>query len=142
MTAQWLNTLDRKSRARSVVGAAKNSDARRLDDLAGVHEHDAVGHRAGEAHLMGDHEHGHPLRSQALDDVEDLGDHLRVEGGCGLIEEHDLGIHGQGTGNRHALLLAAGQLGRALVRLIGQADPLQEAALQSPPPRCGRCREP
>jgi hypothetical protein len=59
-------------------------------------------------------------------DVEHLADHLRVERRRRLVEEHDLGLHGQGAGDRHALLLPAGQLGRVLVRLLGNAHPLQE----------------
>ena len=35
---------------------------------------------------------------------------LGVQGGGGLVKEHDLGLHGQGTDNGDALLLAAGQL--------------------------------
>src|SRR5215470_14131858 len=50
-----------------------------LDDLAVVHEHDAVGRAPCEAHLMCDHEHGHAIARQGGHDVEDLLDHLRVQ---------------------------------------------------------------
>src|SRR5579885_1155867 len=32
-----------------------------LDDLPVVHHHHAIGHLAGEAHLVGDHDHRHAL---------------------------------------------------------------------------------
>jgi hypothetical protein len=58
--------------------------------------------------------------------VEHLVDHLGVEGRGGLVEEHDLGVHGQRPGDRHALLLAAGELRRVLGGLIFDADPLEQ----------------
>src|SRR5690606_32846867 len=97
-----------------------------LDDLAVGHEHDPVGGAAGEAHLVGDHDHGHPLLGQVGHDVEDFLDHFGVEGGGGLVEEDDLGVHRQGAGDGHALLLAAGELGGVLVGLFGDADPFQQ----------------
>src|SRR6476661_7926763 len=50
-----------------------------LDDLAVGHEHHAVGGPAGEAHLVGHHEHRHALLRQRGHHVEDLLDHLGVE---------------------------------------------------------------
>jgi hypothetical protein len=59
-------------------------------------------------------------------DVEDLVDHLGVEGGGGLVEEHDLGVHRQGAGDRDTLLLATRELGGVLGGLVGDADPLEQ----------------
>src|SRR6266851_4787357 len=44
----------------------------RLDDFAGVHKDDPVGHASREAHLMCDDDHGHPVACQIGHDVEDL----------------------------------------------------------------------
>jgi hypothetical protein len=43
---------------RSFCGAVKSWSGAGFGDLAGVEEADAVGELAGEAHLVGDHEHG------------------------------------------------------------------------------------
>src|SRR5690606_29880562 len=97
-----------------------------LDDLAVRHEHHPVGGAAGEAHLVGDHEHGHALPGEGGHDVEHLLDHLRVQCGGGLVEQHDLGLHRERPRDRGALLLTAGQLGGVLVALVGDADALQQ----------------
>ena len=67
-----------------------------------------------------------PSRASADHDVEDLVDHLGVEGRRRLVEEHDLRVHGQRPGDGHPLLLAAGQLGRVLVGLGADADPVEQ----------------
>src|SRR6476620_10109511 len=79
-----------------------------LDDLAVGHEDDAVGGLAGEAHLVGHDDHRHALLGEADHDVEDLVDHLGVEGRRRLVEEHDLGPHRERARDGHALLLTAG----------------------------------
>src|SRR5690242_16724274 len=97
-----------------------------LDDLAAVHEDHAVRRAAGEAHLVGHHEHRHALAREGGHDVEHLLDHLGVERRGRLVEQHHLRFHGQGPGDRRPLLLAAGELGRVLVALVGDPDPLQQ----------------
>ena len=67
---------------------------------------------AREAHLVGDDEHRHARPGQLAHDLEHLVDHLGVERRGRLVEQHDLRLHGQRAGDRHALLLTAGQLGR------------------------------
>ena len=47
--------------------------------------------------------------------VEHFVDHFRVECGGGLVEQHDLGAHGERAGDGHTLLLAAGELGGILL---------------------------
>src|SRR5581483_2287469 len=49
-----------------------------LDDHAVGHHEDAIGHVAGEAHLVGHDHHRHPLGGQLPHDAEHLADELRV----------------------------------------------------------------
>ena len=97
-----------------------------LLDLAVVDEDDAVGHLAGEAHLVGDHQHGDAGVGQLLHQLQHLTDHLRVKGGGGLVEQDDIRVHGQSAGNGNALLLAAGKALGEHIGFIGQADTGQQ----------------
>jgi hypothetical protein len=99
-----------------------------LDDAAVVHEDHAVGGAPGEAHLVGDDDHGHAVSGEVGHDVEDLVDHLRVERRGRLVEEHHGRVHRQRPGDGDALLLPAGQLRGVLVGLAGDADPLEQLA--------------
>lgn len=78
-------------------------------DLAAVEEDDARGDVPCEGKLMRDDDHRHAVFGQGLHDLEDLADHLRVQGGSGFVEEHDVGIHDQGPGDGDALLLPSRQ---------------------------------
>jgi hypothetical protein len=80
----------------------------RLDDLPAIHEHDAVGHLAGEAHFVAHHQHGHAVLGETDHGVEHLLDHFRVERGGRLVEQHDFRVHAESARDGHALLLAAG----------------------------------
>src|SRR5688500_2502941 len=71
------------------------------------HEDDAVGGGAGEAHRVRDDHHRHTLAGEIEHHVEYLFNHLWVESGGRLVEEHDLGLHGEGACDGDALLLAA-----------------------------------
>ena len=51
---------------------------------------------------------------------------LRVQRAEGLVEQQDAGIRRQGTGQRHALPLAAGQLRGVTLLVTGQSDDLEE----------------
>ena len=51
-----------------------------------------------------------PSLGQVLHDGEHLADHFGVQGRGRLVEEQHLRVHGQGAGDGHALLLAAGEL--------------------------------
>src|SRR6478672_3718920 len=99
-----------------------------LDDRAVGHEHDAVRGGAGKAHLVGDDDHRHALLGEVDHHVEDLLDHLRVECGGRLVEEHHLRLHRQCTGDRDPLLLAAGELSGVLLGLVADADPVEQLA--------------
>ncbi|ELP70272.1 hypothetical protein STRTUCAR8_03194, partial [Streptomyces turgidiscabies Car8] len=58
--------------------------------------------------------------------LDDLPDHLRVEGAGRLVEEHEGRPHGEGAGDGDALLLSSGQGGGPHGRLVGEADPRQQ----------------
>ncbi len=55
-------------------------------------------------------------------------DQLGVQGGGRLVEEHQLRLHGQRAGDRHPLLLTAGELRGIEVGAIGQTDHARAAA--------------
>ena len=95
-------------------------------DPALIDEDDSVGHLAGKAHLVGDHQHGDAGVGQLLHQLQHLADHLRVEGGGGLVEQDDIRVHGQSAGNGNALLLAAGKALGEHIGFIGQADTGQQ----------------
>ena len=59
-------------------------------------------------------------------DVEHLVDHLRVERRGRLVEQHRDRVHRQRARDRHALLLAAGELPGELVLVREQADAVEE----------------
>ena len=85
-----------------------------------------VGHVPGEGHLVGDDHHGHVLGGEVADDLQDLAGQLGVEGGGGLVEEQDLRLHGQRTGDGHALLLTAGELVGVGILAVGKAHLLEQ----------------
>ena len=95
-------------------------------DPALIDEDDAVGYLAGKAHLVGDHQHGDAGVGQLLHQLQHLADHLRVKGGGGFVEQDDIRVHGQSTGNGNALLLAAGKALGEDIGLIGQAHAGQQ----------------
>lgn len=92
-----------------------------LLDLAVVDEDDAVGHLTGEAHFVGDHQHGDAGVGQLLHQFQNLAHHFGVEGAGGLVEQDHVRVHGKGTGNGNALLLAAGKALGVGIGLVGQA---------------------
>ena len=58
-------------------------------------------------------------------DVQHFLDRLRVEGRGRLVEQDDLGLCAEGTGDGDALLLTARQLGGVDIRLIPEANDLK-----------------
>ena len=89
-----------------------------LDDLAVLHDRDAVGDAADDAEVVGDEEHPHALGLLHLgEEVEDAGLDGDVERGGGLVGDEDVGAVGERHGDHHPLALAAGEL----VRIGGEA---------------------
>ncbi len=97
-----------------------------LDDDAVVHEHDPARNIAREADLVRHDDHRHPLGGELAHHVEHLLDQLRVERRGDLVEEHHMRVHRQRPGDRHPLLLAAGEPIGELVELVGEPDPVQQ----------------
>ena len=58
--------------------------------------------------------------------VQNLAHHLRVQSRGGLVKEHDLRLHSQSADDGNTLLLAAGEHVGILIRLVGQANALQQ----------------
>ena len=75
--------------------------------FAFVYEEDAVCDFTGEAHFVGDDCHGHAVFGEFSHDFEYFADHFRVEGGGWLVEEHELGMHGECAYDGDSLFLAA-----------------------------------
>ena len=75
---------------------------------------------------MRDDDHGLAFARKVQDDVEHFVHHLGVERGGDLVEQHDLGFHGKGARNGHALLLPAGELARVVVALVEQPHALEQ----------------
>ena len=63
--------------------------------------------------------HRHAVLCKALHNLEHFADHLRVERGGRLVEQHHIGMHAQRAHNSDALLLPAGKLGRVGARPVG-----------------------
>ena len=92
-----------------------------LDDQPVVHEDDAVGGVAREAHLVADHQHGHAAGLELAHHGEHRADQLRIERRGRLVEQHHGRLERERARDRDALLLAAGELGRIGVGLRRQA---------------------
>ena len=102
---------------------------RRTDLLDGalVHDDDAVGHGQRLFLVVCDHDGGDAEPAvKRLDLLAEKDADLGVKRRQRLVEEQQAGRGGQGAGQRHALLLAAGKLGRILASLVAQADQIEE----------------
>ena len=101
-----------------------------LDDLAFIHKYHPAGYLPGEPHLMRHRHHGHALFGQIAHDVKNFIDHFRIQCRCGLIKEHDFGLHGQASCDGHALLLTARELGRIVIDPLFQTHPGEHLATE------------
>ena len=63
-------------------------------DLAVVDEDDAVGHLAGKAHFVGDHQHGDAGVGQLLHQFQNLGFETTLSDSNGVLSDFDFGISG------------------------------------------------
>ena len=101
--------------ARLVIDALGRAD---LQDLAAMHDHDAVREGHGLALVVGHIDRGDSealLQSAEL--VAGLQAQARVEIGQGLVEQQHARLEDQRAGDGHPLLLATGEGGRRPVRI-------------------------
>ena len=80
-----------------------------------------------DAHLVGDDDRRDAeIPVDVLDEGQDGVRGGRVKGGGGFVAEQHLRVGGQGTGDGHALLLAAGELRRIGIHAVGKAHQIQQ----------------
>ena len=91
-----------------------------LDDLPGVHNAHVVAGANHHPQIVGDHYHGgaQPLL-ELLNEGERLGLDGHVQSSGGLVGDEDVRGAGQGDGDNHPLLHAAGELERVVVLALG-----------------------
>ena len=107
-----------------------------LLDPPGVHDGDPIAHRQRLFLVVGHVHEGDP--DLALDPLElelELASELQVEGAEGLVEQEYIGSIDQCPGERHALLLPAGELTRAAPVIPTEVDQLER--LRDPPSGLG-----
>ena len=99
-----------------------------LDDLAEIHDGDAVADLLDHRHVVRDEEIGDAeFVLQFAQEVEHARLHRDVERRDALVGDDDLRRERQGPGDADALALAAGKFVRVALHLLGrQADPLEE----------------
>jgi hypothetical protein len=76
--------------------------------------------------VVGDEDHHVALARQFVEQRHHLGAAVAVEGAGGFVGEDDVAAVHQRPGNRHPLLLAAGQLVRAVAGARGQAQAVEQ----------------
>ena len=110
-----------------------------LNDPAGAHQRDAIGHPHRLLGLVGHQQHRRPL---LLEDVEgfvaDAVAQPVVEAREGLVHEQDRRPRRQRPGKRHPLLLAARELVRIALGVTGEADAREAPAPARPARRRAR----
>jgi hypothetical protein len=80
---------------------------------AAVHHHHLVGQRNGLGLIVGDEDHGDvELSEQLAQFAPQVCSRRPVEGGKWFVQEQQARFAGQGPGQSHTLLLAAGKLPR------------------------------
>ena len=84
-----------------------------FDDLAVLHDVNAVGHVPHDAEVVRDEQHRHAhFFLQRLEQLQDLRLDRDVERGCRLVGDQQVWLVGERDGDHHALPLAAGKLMR------------------------------
>src|SRR5439155_4361570 len=91
-----------------------------LDGVTEIHDHHAVGDVADDVQVVRDEDVGEcKLALQVLEQVEDLRLHRDVERGDGLVAHDQLRVDGERAGDADALALAARELVREAVVVLG-----------------------
>ena len=114
---------------------------RDLRDLAEVHHEHAVRDVPDDVEVVRDEHVGEPeVALEVLEQVQDLGLHRDVERRDGLVADDQLRVHGERAGDADALALAARELVREAVVVLGvQADDVEQL-LHAPLVLRRRCR--
>ncbi|OEV00489.1 hypothetical protein AN217_24795 [Streptomyces qinglanensis] len=101
-----------------------------LDDLAEVHHRDPLREVPHDRQVVGDEDEGDPqIPLNLLEQVDDLGLDGDVQRRDRLVGHDQLRLQGQGAGDADPLALAAGELVREPVVVLGvEADGLQQLA--------------
>ena len=81
-----------------------------------------------------------PWRASSRHHLEHLAGQLRVERRGDLVEQDDLGLHRERSGDGNALLLAARQLRRVVIAAVEEADAVEQAFRVHDRLCRGRCR--
>ena len=96
------------------------ADGPQLEDLAVVHDRQAVAQDLGFLHVVRRQEDRPALRSEPPDDVPQRAPGGRVHAGRRLVEEHELGVADERQGDRESLALAARQVLRPRAPLLAE----------------------
>src|SRR5690606_39457559 len=107
LPSRSLLLLDRKIFVAQPFVLQKLLGATGEDQLAGVEDHRTVGHAKGRDGVLLDDDGGDAALLDAVDDVLDLLDDHRRKALIGLIEQQELYLTRERTGNGQHLLLAA-----------------------------------
>ena len=90
-----------------------------LDDLAQVHDGDAVTDYPGQREVVGDEQVGHPeLLLVGHHELQDVVADRDVEAGHRLVGDDHVGLEHDGPGDADALALAAGELVGVAVQVV------------------------
>ena len=110
---------------------ADEAPARRLvvraDHLAVLHAGDALS-GGGHVVVVGDHQDRLAACVQATEQLDDLLAAFGVEGAGGLVGEQEGGLVGERPGDGEALALATGQRARRRLRLVRQAEQVEQVS--------------
>ena len=101
-----------------------------LDDEPVAHADDAVADGADLGVVRDEHDGLTALLVEAAQERQHVGRHRRVEVSGRLVGKDQGRLVHQAARDRDALLLAAGELHRPMVRALGQADPSERLARQ------------
>src|SRR6267143_4479192 len=92
------------------------------DDLAVIHDRDAVAQPLGFLHVVRREQHGAASGAKPADDLPQLPARVRVETRRRLVEEQQLGLAHQRARHRQPLLLSAGERHHARLPLFVELD--------------------
>src|SRR4029453_11374191 len=110
-------------------------DVEKLDQLAAVHDGDAMGELAYQVEIVGDEEVGRAVAALRVDqELAAGGLHRHVERRGDLVADHQPGPAGEGASDGDALLLAARELVRETLRVCRRQGPLFEKRPPAGPP--------